>query len=56
MNDKDDEVTMRITLSRKAYEKAVAMAGDKYGPAGELAGLMTTEEFVERLVEIALEE
>ncbi|MGR3802020.1 MAG: hypothetical protein ACU0AY_00990 [Marinibacterium profundimaris] len=51
-----DEVKIEITLSRAAYEKAARLAKDAGGPAGELAGLMTTEEFVERLVEIALEE
>lgn len=55
MND-DDEVAVTITLSRNAYEKAARLAKDKDGPAGELAGLKSAEEYIERLVEIALEE
>ena len=50
------EVKIEITLSRAAYEKAARLAKDKDGPAGELAGRMSTEEYIERLVEIALEE
>lgn len=56
MNDNDDEVAVTITLSQKAYEKAARLAKDKDGPAGELAGLMSAEEYIERLVEIALED
>jgi len=51
-----DEVKIEITLSRTAYEKAARLAKDKDGPAGELAGMMSAEEYIERLVEIALEE
>ncbi len=56
MSDNEKEVTVTITLSRAAYEKAARLANDKSGPAGELAGLMTAEEFIEQMVEIALEE
>ncbi len=56
MNDNDDEVTVTITLSRKAYEKSEKRAKDPYGRMGELAGFVSAEEFIERLVEIALEE
>lgn len=51
-----DEVQVEITLSRTAYEKAARFAKDKDGPAGEFAGMMNVEEYIERLVEIALEE
>jgi len=51
-----DEVEIRITISRKAFEKAARLAKDEKGQAGELAGLMTAEEFIERLVEIHLED
>ena len=34
MNDNEDEVTVTITLSRKAYEAAERRAKDKRGPMG----------------------
>ena len=52
----ENEVEITITLSRKAFERAKLLAADKNSPAGEFAGLMTAEEFIERLVEIALED
>jgi len=52
----EDEIEITITISRKAFEKATRLAADKEGPAGELAGLMSAEEYIERLVEIALED
>lgn len=52
MNDKDDEVAVTITVSRSAYEKAARLAKTRTG----LAGLMSAEEYIERLDEIALEE
>ena len=51
-----DEVEITITISRAAFEKAARLANDERGPAGELAGTMTAEEFIERLVEIQLED
>lgn len=52
----DDDVEITITVSRKAFEKAARLAKDEKGPAGELAGYLTTEEYIERLIEIALED
>lgn len=52
----EDEIEVTITISRKAFEKATSLATDEKGPAGELAGLMSAEEYIERLVEIALED
>jgi len=52
----EDEVTVTITISRKAYEKAVTLSKDEHGPAGELAGLMSADEYIERLVAVALED
>lgn len=52
----DDEVEITITISRKAFDRAVLLASDQSGPAGELAGLMNAEEYIERMVEIALED
>ena len=52
----DDDVEIKITISRKAFEKAARLANDEKGPAGELAGMMTAEEFIERRVEIHLED
>tara|TARA_R110002124_G_scaffold121022_1_gene279331 strand:- start:335 stop:499 length:165 start_codon:yes stop_codon:yes gene_type:complete len=51
-----DEIEIKITISRKAFKKAARLAKDEKGQAGELAGLMTAEEFIERLVEIHLED
>jgi hypothetical protein len=52
----DDEVEVTITISRAAFEKAARLANDERGPAAELAGMMTAEEFIERMVEIHLED
>ncbi|WP_298936854.1 hypothetical protein [uncultured Ruegeria sp.] len=49
------DVEIKITLSRAAYQNAAKMAQDKDGIAGELAGTMSTEEFIERYLEILLE-
>lgn len=51
-----DEVTVTVTISHKAYEKAGMLTNEKDGPAGELAGLMTADDYIERLVEIAHED
>lgn len=56
MNDNEDEVTVTITLSRKAYEAAERHAKDPHGPMGEMAGLVSATEYIERMVEVALEE
>ena len=55
MNDNDDEVTVTITLSRKAYEAAEKRAKDPHGPMGEMSGFLSAAEYIERLVEVALE-
>ncbi len=55
MDHGSDTVSVTITLSRSAYDRARAMADDPKGMAGELAGTMTTDEFIERFVEIMLE-
>jgi hypothetical protein len=52
----DDEVEITITISRKAFEKAARLAKDEKGPAGELAEFLTTEEYIELMIEIALED
>lgn len=52
----DDEIEITITISRKAFEKAARLAADKDGPAGDLAGSMTAEEYIEQLVKITLED
>jgi len=51
----DDDIELTITLSKAAYERAAQMAQDADGIAGQLAGTMTTEEFIERYLEIMLE-
>jgi stage V sporulation protein SpoVS len=51
----DDLVTIPITISCQAYERARQMASDPKSMAGELAGMMSTAEFIERFVEIMLE-
>ena len=51
-----DEVTVTITVSRAAYEMAARLAKDNDGPAGEFAGMMSADEYIERFVEIALED
>ncbi|MEN2991408.1 hypothetical protein WG926_24055 [Tistrella sp. BH-R2-4] len=51
----EDEIDVTITISRKAFEKATRLAADK-DAAGDFAGLMTAEEYIEQLVEIALED
>ncbi|MEI4195909.1 hypothetical protein [Roseovarius sp. E0-M6] len=56
MNDNEDEVTVTITLSRKAYEKAERQAKDPRGPMGELAGFVPVTDYIERIVEVALED
>ncbi|MFB9151659.1 hypothetical protein [Roseovarius ramblicola] len=56
MNDNEDEVTVTITLSRKAYEKAERQAKDPRGPMGEMAGFVSATEYIERIVEVALED
>lgn len=50
----EDEIEVTITLSRAAYERAAQMAKDAEGTGG-LAYTMTTEEFIERYLEIMLE-
>jgi len=55
MNDNEDEVTLTITLSRKAYETAERQAKDLRGPMGEMAGFVSATEYIERMVEVALE-
>lgn len=55
MNDNKDEVTVTITLSRKAYEAAERHAKDPHGPMGEMAGFVSATEYIERMVEVALE-
>ena len=52
----DDEVEITITISKKAYEKAARLAKDEKGPAREWAEFLTTEEYIEQLVIIALED
>lgn len=51
----DNEIEVTITISREAFEKATRLAADK-DAAGEFAGLMTPEEYIEQLVKIALED
>jgi len=53
---RDDEVEITITISRAAFEKAARLARMERGPAAELAGMITAEEFIERMVEIQLED
>jgi len=52
----DDEVEITITISRKAFEKAARLAKDEKGPAGEWAEFLTTEEYIELMIKIALED
>jgi hypothetical protein len=52
----EDEIEVTITISRKAFEKATRLAADKNGPAGDFAGQMTAEEYIEQLVKTALED
>jgi hypothetical protein len=52
----DDEVEITITISKKAYEKAARLAKDEKGPAREWAEFLTTEEYIEQMVIIALED
>ena len=54
--EKGPEVTVTITLSRKAYEAAERRAKDPHGPMGEMAGFVSATEYIERMVEVALEE
>ena len=56
MNDNDDDVTVTITLSRKANEAAERRAKDPHGPMGETAGFVSVAEYIERMVEVALED
>ena len=52
----DDEVEITITISRKAFEKAARLAKDEKGPAREWAEFLTTEEYIELMIKIALED
>jgi len=56
MSDDEDEVEVTITISRRAFEKAARLAKDEKGPAGEWAEFLTTEEYIEQMVIIALED
>ncbi len=56
MNHNEDAVTVTITLSRKAYEKAERQAKNPRGPMGEMAGFVSATEYIERMVEVALED
>ena len=56
MSDDEDLVTLTITLSRKAYEKAERQAKDPRGPMGEMAGFAPVTDYIERIVEVALED
>ena len=51
----EDEIELTITISRKAFEKASRLAADK-DAAGDFAGLMIAEEYIEQLVKTALED
>jgi hypothetical protein len=52
----DDEVEITITISKAAFEKAARLAKDEKGPAREWAEFLTTEEYIEQMIEIALED
>ena len=54
--DAADEVEITITISRKAYDRAKAAAKDHKGPAGDWAEFLTTEEYIERVIEIHFED
>lgn len=56
MNDNENEVTVTITLSRKAYQAAGRHAKNPHGPMGEMAGFVSVTEYIERMVEVALDE
>jgi hypothetical protein len=56
MNDNEDDVTVTITLSRKAYEAAEKRAKDPHGPMGDMAGFVSAAEYIERMVEVALDD
>ncbi|WP_165784559.1 hypothetical protein [Zhengella mangrovi] len=50
----EDEVEITISISREAYEKAARMIHEDHGPGGQHVRFMTTEEYIEQLVETAL--
>lgn len=52
----NDDVEITITISKKAFEKAARLSKDEKGPAGEWAEFLTTEEYIELMIEIALED
>ena len=52
----EDEIEITITISRKAFENATRLIAEDHGAGGEFVRLMTAEEYIERLVEIALED
>jgi len=52
----EDEVEITITISKAAFEKAARLAKDEKGPAREWAEFLTTEEYIEQMIEIALED
>lgn len=57
--NEDDSVTVTLTLSRKAYEKARELGAEKdprRSILGEYAGLLTAEEFLSQFLETHLEE
>ena len=56
MNDNEDEVTVTITLRRKAYQAAERHAKNPHGPMGEMAGFVSVTGYIERMVEVALDE
>ena len=51
----EGEVELTITLSRETYEKAARMIHEDHGPGGQHVRSMTTEEYIEQIVEVALE-
>ena len=54
--DAADEVEITITISKKAYDKAKVAAKDHEGPAGDWAEFLSTEEYIERIIEMHFED
>lgn len=55
-DEDDDEVEITITISRQAYDKAKSQANDYDGPAGDWAEFLTTEEWIQCIIEIHFED
>lgn len=55
MSETKDEVEITITISREAFEKVKCHIAEDHGPGGQFVRLMTPQEYIEWLVETALE-